>query len=352
MRLKSDGVNFWPDRWCDWSAFLWRVACDEAYERLGVVPPDQRLLATRYLCHRSLPQHCPGNGGLPYVMWGRDGRDLMAPQRYLGLRPGETAWVRPFDLLRFAREVLPRLEGPVVLFTSQSDRSVPGDCAEGADAVAASGKVLRWFSTNFDGTAHADLIEGIPIGLPYARRYDLHFGPLTPAYKTHPAPFEAAMERLLAEMRPACERPTLAFADFHLNDTAANRKFGETRTDIRNRLAGNPCVVFAEQTMPVLDLMKAYARHAFVVSPHGKGLDCYRTWEALLMGAIVIVKRSPLDALYAGLPVAIVSDWGEVTPANLQAWQESLGGGERREAVLRALSAGYWLDRFRRAQVG
>jgi hypothetical protein len=352
VRLKSDGVVHWPDRWRDWAAFLALVARDEVYERCAVVPPDQRRLATRYLCHRSLPQWCPGNGGLANVMWGRESRSLMRAEQYLSLRPGQTAWVMPSDLVRFAREVLPRLAGPIVLYTGKSDWSVPGDCAEGAALVAESGKVIRWFATHYDGTGHADLIEGMPLGLPYARRYDLHFGPMAPAYKTPAAPFEAEVERILAEAKPACERPTLAFADFHLNDTAANRKFGETRSEIRDRLKANPCMVFASQIVPVPDLMRAYARHAFVVSPHGKGLDCYRTWEALLMGAIVIVKRSALDPLYAGLPVAIVDDWGEVTPANLRAWQETLGGAGYRQAALRALSPEYWLERFRQAGAG
>ena len=111
-------------------------------------------------------------------------------------------------------------------------------------------------------------------------------------------------------------------------------------------------MVFASQIVPVTNLMRAYARHAFVVSPHGKGLDCYRTWEALLMGAIVIVKRSALDLLYSGLLVVIVEDWGEVTPADLKTWQNALGGTEYRQAVQRVLSPEFWLERFRLAGTG
>ncbi len=56
----------------------------------------------------------------------------------------------------------------------------------------------------------------------------------------------------------------------------------------------------------------------FVISPHGSGLDCARTWEALYLGAYVIVKTSYLDSLYAGLPVLIVQDWSDVTTELLQ----------------------------------
>ena len=40
------------------------------------------------------------------------------------------------------------------------------------------------------------------------------------------------------------------------------------------------------------------ANSKFVLSPEGNGIDCHRTWEALLMGAFPIVKTSYLDVLY------------------------------------------------------
>jgi hypothetical protein len=51
----------------------------------------------------------------------------------------------------------------------------------------------------------------------------------------------------------------------------------------------------------------------FVLSPRGNGLDCYRTWEALLIGTIPICLRSTLDPLYDGLPVLLVASWDDVT---------------------------------------
>jgi hypothetical protein len=54
-------------------------------------------------------------------------------------------------------------------------------------------------------------------------------------------------------------------------------------------------------------------QYTFVISPHGNGLDCHRTWEALVLGCIPIVKSSGLDPLFEGLPVWIVSQWDEVT---------------------------------------
>ena len=59
-------------------------------------------------------------------------------------------------------------------------------------------------------------------------------------------------------------------------------------------------------------------RSRFVLSARGTGYDCYRTWEALLCGAIPIVRSSPIDAVYAGLPIWPVRDWDEITTDSLQ----------------------------------
>uniref|UniRef100_A0A7S3AY15 Exostosin GT47 domain-containing protein n=1 Tax=Haptolina ericina TaxID=156174 RepID=A0A7S3AY15_9EUKA len=59
-------------------------------------------------------------------------------------------------------------------------------------------------------------------------------------------------------------------------------------------------------------------QHRFVLSPRGNGLDAHRTWEALLVGAIPIVRSSKLNPLYDNLPILIVKDWNDVTPRLLR----------------------------------
>ena len=57
----------------------------------------------------------------------------------------------------------------------------------------------------------------------------------------------------------------------------------------------------------------------FCLSPRGSGLDTFRTWEALAVGTIPIVKRSgPFDAIFDALPVLVVDRWSDVTLALLQ----------------------------------
>ncbi|KAJ3088685.1 hypothetical protein HK100_007973, partial [Physocladia obscura] len=58
---------------------------------------------------------------------------------------------------------------------------------------------------------------------------------------------------------------------------------------------------------------KVVANSRFVISPHGKGLDCYRTYEALFMNVIPVVVKSSLDSIYSGLPVLILDRWEDLT---------------------------------------
>jgi len=88
---------------------------------------------------------------------------------------------------------------------------------------------------------------------------------------------------------------------------------------------------------------KNQSQYAFVISPHGNGLDCHRTWEALCLGCIPILRTSPLNALYDELPVYIVQDWSDVTEENLR---RILNEFSQRKFDLNRLTLKYWMDKI------
>ena len=92
--------------------------------------------------------------------------------------------------------------------------------------------------------------------------------------------------------------------------------------DRRAAIAGLPRALVHYESMPVSRFVTwaHQVKYEFVVSPHGGGLDCHRLWEALALGCIPLVKSSPIDPLYEGLPVLIVKDWSDVTQALLEAF--------------------------------
>lgn len=56
-----------------------------------------------------------------------------------------------------------------------------------------------------------------------------------------------------------------------------------------------------------------WGNYKYILSPQGAGLDCHRTWEAIMIGIIPIVKSSSIDEIYNELPVLIIKDWNELS---------------------------------------
>jgi len=51
-------------------------------------------------------------------------------------------------------------------------------------------------------------------------------------------------------------------------------------------------------------------RSKFVLSPPGNGLDCHRTWESILLGAVPVVKKDSLNSdLISDMPIVVVDKW-------------------------------------------
>jgi hypothetical protein len=104
-----------------------------------------------------------------------------------------------------------------------------------------------------------------------------------------------------------------------------------------------PAVVPREETW------RRQTEYAFVASPHSNGLDCIRTWEALVLGCIPIVCSSPIDPVYEGLPVLIVPRWSDVTRELLD---KTFAKFQTRTWELERLTLAYWVGRIHTAEAG
>mmetsp|Transcript_79867 Transcript_79867/g.248998 ORF Transcript_79867/g.248998 Transcript_79867/m.248998 type:complete len:98 (+) Transcript_79867:3-296(+) len=68
------------------------------------------------------------------------------------------------------------------------------------------------------------------------------------------------------------------------------------------------------------------SHYAFLFSPVGNGFDCHRTWEALVLGCIVIAQDNPVVREFTGrsLPIVLAADAASITTADLDRWQSAL----------------------------
>ncbi len=299
---------------------------------------------TRYVWSRGLGLLCDYNGGTDFVKRQRGGRAPLRfdPQPFSQVRDGDLVWMRLIALPQFLNEALPRIKARFALVTGDEDWAIPSGFARSHELLA-DPRLICWFTQNFDGTDQNPKLQPIPIGLDFhtisnTRKWG-HW-PATPAAQ------EAELEALRASAPPNAQRLLRVHADFHFNKHK-HQVWGDDRQAVQDALRDNPDVQFQTEKVRRIELWREKTRYAFVVSPHGNGLDCHRTWESLVLGNIVIVKRSSLDPLYEGLPVVIVEDWREITAANLQRWHAEHSGAFGAPGVEERLTNRYWIARMR-----
>lgn len=82
----------------------------------------------------------------------------------------------------------------------------------------------------------------------------------------------------------------------------------------------------------------------YVLCPEGNGIDCHRTWEALLMGCIPILKHSRIDTLFEDLPVILINDWSEITKDFLEERAKEMAN---KKYKVEKIYADYWIHLIR-----
>lgn len=224
----------------------------------------------------------------------------------------KTLYVCISALPDFIQTVFPRVKNSFILVTGDSDETCPNDILEHQSFIEfiESDKVIHWFAQNCIQKAHPKLTQ-IPIGLDYhtMASKDHEWGA-----KSTPIEQERELKRIRETMRPTGERMLKCYSNFHFFMTT---KFGYDRQDAINKIPRD--LVYYEPTK--LKRSQTWAKQtefAFVISPHGNGLDCHRTWEALCLGCIPIVKTSCLDPLFFNFPVLIVQNWSDINAALLK----------------------------------
>lgn len=149
------------------------------------------------------------------------------------------------------------------------------------------------------------------------------------------------------------EKKKRAFVDFQHSDTmrAGYKRylqFGEDRQQIFQRLLlSAPNLIDHGPRRSRSDLWKTKAQYAFSICPMGNGLQTHRLWEDLVLGCICIVKSSPINPLYRGLPVVIVNDWDEITEENFDLWLSIYGNPLDNPSYRERLTNKYWINKMR-----
>lgn len=235
---------------------------------------------------------------------------------------GDTIFINLSHVEQFFTNVHPHIKVPYILMSHNHDYSAPGNFKHMLDDP----KLAAWFTQNADLINHPKLIP-IPIGL-------------SNKHWQHSREHDKMIMQAQAARPKNLTKKYLLYVNFNVHTAPSVR---QPVYDFFKKLPF--CSWVANK--PYRDYLIDLTQSKFVLSPHGNGLDCHRTWETLYMGSYPLVKSSTLDPLYENLPVLIVKDWSEVTPDFLEAKYRELS---LKTYQYEKLYFEYWHNEVRKAQ--
>ena len=230
----------------------------------------------------------------------------------------------------FKRKILKKINNSFILITGDSDLA-PSEYKELLD----NKYLLHWFAQNCD-IKHLKT-STLPIGLDYhtIATYS-HWGSARISPKEQ--------ERELIEIRKTTGSKELKiFTNFHLNINSS------TRERLYKELRGSNLFFFQEKPLSRIDTWNIQKKYNFVFSPAGVGMDCHRTWEALILGCIPVVETSFLDDFYSEFPIVIIKTPADITKDNLIKWSDKYKDSFDHSLELK-LKNDYWIEKIKNFQ--
>jgi len=199
----------------------------------------------------------------------------------------EIIFVRNNHLEEFFKHYLPKIKNSFILISHNDDIAVKESYVEFLNE-----KIIHWFCLNANFT-HSK-VTPIPIGV---------------------------------QNMVSCKHNEISIIDSCRKNTPAKDTsilYGftvgsnlEEREDALQYIKQHPLAVLVQEK----DISKYFAQvtqHSFIVSPPGIGIDCHRTWEALYLKTIPIVKESELTLFFKknGVPMICVKKWSDILQLN------------------------------------
>jgi hypothetical protein len=291
-------------------------------------------LACKYVGSFGLLKSCDKRSPKPISDSGE-----MNPEWYANAKENDVLHVCPQALRSFISDVLPTLKKSFILVTNNSDMTIPEDVPN-VLVLILHPLLTHWFAQNCTSTYHK--ITRIPIGMDY--------------HSLTPSPGQFTWSHKQAHSWGVKKMPTVQESDlFAIKNLAGTRlckayanfqflmttRYGQI--DRRDAIQTVPKeLVMYEYIKTTRDICwKNMIKCKFVLSPHGNGLDCHRTWEALALGCYPIVKTSGLDPLFDDLPVWIVKEWSDITAETMR---QTASDFDCREFKMEKLTLKYWQE--------
>ena len=199
----------------------------------------------------------------------------------------QTVFVKTDFIKEFFRDVLPKIEYRVKIITHNSALGID----HGHLQFLENYKVSHWYAQNAN-IAHYKL-NSIPLGI---------------ANKRWAHGDTDIIERISSYSNI---KENVAYLNFDITTNSS------ARTEAHN-LFFDKDYVYCAPKKSFEEYLKDLKSSKFCISPQGRGVDCHRIWESLLMHTIPVVKNCRNISFYEDMPILIVDDWRKVDQKYLE----------------------------------
>ncbi len=215
---------------------------------------------------------------------------------------GGTIYVCTNALINFSENYLELLDSPFKLVTGDSDEPINNLILQHdtVKKILDHPLLIKWYAQNM--VADHPKLHSLPIGMDYHTMWE-HPG-VWGLVKQSPIAQERALINILSNSPDLENRIFAGYCNWHFAIDRGDRR--ECLDQIDKSIS-----LIEKNHLPRISSWQRQAECMFVVSPEGAGIDCHRTWEALLLGCIPVVKTNKLSKLFEELPVVVIDEWND-----------------------------------------
>ena len=255
---------------------------------------------------------------------------------------GRSIYVCSDSLTYFVSQILPYIECDFFLVSGDSDLMVPNECLSDEDfnTLVESPFLIKWLAQNFI-SYHNKVIQ-MPIGIDY---HTIANNPNHELIHNNEGGLPIDQEKILkhtaSKAIPFFKRICKIFSNVHLRP--------DRHGDRHNAIQTIPITLITSQDgSRRTHCWETMIKYSFVLSPYGNGYDCHRTWEAIYLGCIPIVRAPHFKQLFEDLPVLNVKEWSDVTQELLE---NTILEFKTKTFNYDKLTLKYWTEQFKYSSI-
>jgi hypothetical protein len=258
---------------------------------------------TSFTSSRGLMKSCKARNSTPV-----SSSDFIDPLILNGHAPGESIYICTDALLNFSHHFVEQIHHPFTLVTGDSDTPINNNLIQhGAiKKILDHPHLVNWFAQNM--VADHTKLHQMPIGMDYHTMWERP-GTWGLAQQS-PFAQERVLMNTLAGAPDFGDRFFAGYCNWHFAIDRGDRQ--ECLEKIDKSIS-----LIEKNHLPRISSWQRQAECMFVISPEGAGIDCHRTWEAILLGCVPVIRKNKFSALLNHLPVVMLDDWSEFNSAHM-----------------------------------